>query len=196
MRFLSAIAPAFFALASLATATVSSAQTFNLGGTIFSTDPTQNGRLVLNGSPSVTGTPKTFPGIFPPTSTLYHFDDYIFTNTSAAAAPVTITLTGLSLNPLSSVTYLDPFNPTNIALNYLGDAGASSTQPGPSVSYGVTVPAFTTFDVVVNEVNSGGDPAEYGLTVAGNGGIVAVRPPSLKIAVGLLLSLSFSSRWS
>ena len=85
---------------------------------------------------------------------------------------MTITLTGLSLNPLSSVAYLDPFNPTNIALNYLGDAGASSTQPGPSVSYGVTVPAFTTFDVVVNEVNSGGDPAEYGLTVAGNGGII------------------------
>ena len=96
---------------------------------------------------------------------------------------MTITLTNFSINPIASATYLTSFNPGNIATNYLGDSGNSTIQTGSSVSYSVTIPAFTAFDVIVNEVNSEGHPAEYGLTVVGPGGIVQVPESSRGILI-------------
>ena len=63
---------------------------------------------------------------------------------------ISVSSTSGQTAPIFSVAYLNSFNPTSIATNYLGDSG-SSPLSGP-ISYQVIVPAAQTLVVVFSEV--------------------------------------------
>lgn len=166
---------------------------FTITGSITNSDPDQQGRLLRNGVASQAGTNKPFPGILNnDTTTLYNFDEYVFTNEKPFAVPVFITLSTTVNNPdllPFSEAYLTFFNPTNIAANYRGDSGGSPQNE--AVTYSITVPANTGFDVIVNETAAGGGVANYTLTV------VSVPEPSTTLAMVLgagLLSVAVARR--
>lgn len=173
---------AAMALSGLAAASTACAQTpinFVANGAITSTDPVENGRLTRDGNPSVFTTNKAFPGVNGSTSTLYHYDTYSFTNTNAFAEAVFITLSNTSTteNPFSEA-YLTYFNPTDISVNYRGDSGNSAV--GFAAPYSITVPANTTFVVIVNEVTANAGVSAYTLSVS-----TAVPEPSTWALLGL-----------
>ena len=111
---------------------------------------TQNTRLSRTGVASSCLAAKAYPGLLGGTGTR-QYDAYTFTNCSAAAACVNVTVNQSGV-ALFSAAYSGSYDPTNLATNYLADAGSSST----SMSYSVSVAAGATFVVVVNEVNPGG----------------------------------------
>ena len=96
------------------------ADTFTISDDVTLTDPVQTGRLTRNGVASVAGTLKPFPGIndFLP----HHFDAYTFVNTTGSLQTVAVTLETTDLADFSA-TYAFSFDPANIAINYLADAG-------------------------------------------------------------------------
>jgi hypothetical protein len=95
----------------------------------------------------------------------HHYDAYSFTNVGGAAC-VTVDLTAnCGANSIFSVAYLGSFDPANLCLNYLADAG-NSVAVGNS-SYSFTVPANSVFVVVVHEVTPNSGCANYALQVNG-----------------------------
>src|SRR5262249_19242765 len=124
----------------------------------------QNGRLSRNGTATTCAASHAFPGLIGG-GTTRRFDSYTITNCgSAACVNVSLTQTSGAANALFTGAYLNSFDPSNLASNYLADAGVS----GASTSYSFNVPAGATFIVVVNEVNSGGGiGANYTLTIDG-----------------------------
>ena len=133
-------------------------------GSIAAEDPTQTNRLFRDDPGSTCAVPQTCAQ----STGTFRYDSYTLTNSSAAAVCVSITLdpqkcTGTSY--LQSAAYLGSFNPANICQNYLGDIG-TSPEAGTPKTYSVTVPANSTFEVVVNESFTAGCPA-YTLTITG-----------------------------
>jgi hypothetical protein len=146
------------------------AQTFTFNGTVEVSDPDQVGRLLRDGVPSVAGTQKPFPGINDLNQR--DFDSFSFTNTAAISVPVFVDLfTADSRFLVFASAYLGSFNPSNIAQNYLADAGFSPVLIDTPFSF--DVPAGATFWVNVNNITPG-QQAGYTLTVTG-----AVRPDAL-----------------
>ena len=130
----------------------------------------QDGRVERDGSPSVAGVAKAYPGTLG-AGTNFAFDNYSFQNLSNSPSDATITYTGqagLDANGIFSVAYLG-FNPANVSSNYLGDAGFSvlAGSVGPQ-SYGVELAAQQSFNAVFSDVNSaGGNLGEaYSFTVS------------------------------
>ncbi|MDQ6759157.1 MAG: hypothetical protein M3Z32_04730, partial [Acidobacteriota bacterium] len=123
---------------------------------------------------------------------------FLFTNTTAVAQAVFITLstTTTSIFPFS-VLYLNSFNPANLALNYRGDSGSSANNGAPA-TYSVTIPAFTNFTVIVNEITAGAGVADYSLTVSGTGisspNAVPEGGPGLLLVSALLGGIGLSAR--
>ena len=156
---------------------------FVVTGAIVSTDSTQTGRLNRSGTPSVYTSNKPFPGLVS-TTPGYHFDAYTFVNTNPFDEAVFITLSSTATTNLPfSEAYLTAFDPTNLATNYRGDAGVSPFSDGvtpASAPYSITVPANTTFVVVVNEVTLNGGVASYTLSVS-----TSVPEPSTWALLGL-----------
>jgi len=107
------------------------------------TDPTEPRRINRAGPASDCASAKPFPGPFPGTN---FYATFAFVNNSASPECVTVTYQLDTFSFLSA--YLDSFDPSNLALNYLGDATFS--QPG---SFGVTVPAGSEFIIVANGIN-------------------------------------------
>ncbi len=140
-------------------------------------DGVQTGRFTRAGNPAST---CAAPHVAPSTQDAaanFGFDKYTFTNRSAAAQCITVTLqaTGAGASgELQSAAYSGSastgggFIRTAITTNYLGDCG-----PGPATTtatYSFTVPALTDFEVVVSESNDG-QGGNYTLTVSGCGQI-------------------------
>jgi hypothetical protein len=147
-----------------------------ISGSITNSDPLQTGSVSRNGIASQAGIQKSYPGgdVSIPT----HFDSYTFQNNSGSTLPYYIDLTS-SFYPTESfsVAYLGSFNPTNIALNYLGDAGSSPSPSSPHRLYSVSVPDGQAFVVVVNEVASGNGVPSYTLNVS-------TSPPGTSVPEG------------
>ncbi len=120
----------------------------NATGSITNTDSIQTGRLGLFDPKSSCATAKSVAGV---SDTLTrHYDSYTYTNSTASAECVTVSITqSCSNNAVQSVTYLGSFNPSNVQANYLADGGAS----GQHFSYSFTLPAGQTAVVVVVEVS-------------------------------------------
>jgi len=114
---------------------------------------------------------KPFPGLID--TAVRHSDAYTFTNTTGADACVTVELAA-NCNA-QAVAYLNSFDPTNIANNYLGDAGSSAV--GASVAFSCNVPAGATFIIVVNEVDPNTGCNSYSLTLSG----LPCPPPALTV---------------
>lgn len=112
----------------------------------------QNQRLFRDGLPSICGEAKTCPGTFGTGTRRY--DAYTFTNCSTNPSCVTVTLSTpcVGNTGLSAAAYLGGYDPNNLCMSYLADAGFT---PGAApANFSFTVPAGATFTVVVNEVNS------------------------------------------
>jgi hypothetical protein len=137
------------------------------GGTFFtSATGLQTGRIVRNGLGAGCGFTKPNPGLNDTTPNR-RYDSYTFTNNAASSVCVTVTLTSPNGINLFSAAYSPSFDPTNPSSNYLSDPGASFVA---AATYSFTVPANTTFVIVVHEITAGfvtGSPTAYTLQVDG-----------------------------
>lgn len=113
---------------------------------------TQDGRIFRDGIPSVCPS-KVYPGIFN-VGTLFNYETVTYTNTSNATACVTVNFdpntgaTPCGTNAHASA-YLNSYDPTNQALNFVGDVGSSVTQP-----FSFDVPANTDMVLVITNTSS------------------------------------------
>lgn len=113
----------------------------------FSGANTQLGRIFRDGE--ATGCPgEVYPGIFNPATT-YNFEQFVFSNTSAAAACVTINFDpNAGAVPCGTnahaIAHIGSYDPNNQSANYVGDVGSSVTQP-----FSVEVPGNSDLVVVV-----------------------------------------------
>jgi hypothetical protein len=134
-----------------------------LTGSIGPGDPAQTGRLNRDGVASACAAPKTCPSVLGTEPRRY--DAYSFRNNSGAPACYTVRLnagTCVGANFIFSAAYLGGFQPGQLCSNFLADIGAS---PNPVGSYSFTVPANTTFVVVVHEVDMNAGCDSYSLSV-------------------------------
>lgn len=123
-------------------------------------------RLRFDESPSACAAPKTCPGVSGDTGT-FTYDAYTFTNNSQQAQCVTLHVEG-SLDCESTaqaVVYLGSYDPANVCLNYLADAGV-----GGDSTFSFIVPAGSNFVVVMVAGSKGGetDGCRYRFTLTGN----------------------------
>ena len=153
----------------VATATQASASPTPCGGSqvftgdITDTDPTQDGILPRTG----TSSSCTSPGVcYTPIAGARHYDLISIPNTTGTDRCVIIDIfTNCSGgNFIYSTAYLNSFDPNNICLNRLGEAGGS---PYPTIEYSVMVPAGANLLIDVQEVNGGRGCPGYTVTVSG-----------------------------
>jgi hypothetical protein len=142
----------------------------------------QTGRLVRTGNTSLCGSTKPNPGINAADIAVAHrYDAYTFQNPSVSPICITVTLTTSNADDqkLQSVAYSPSFDPAHISDNYIGDIAANDGRD--SRFYSFTVPALTTFVVVVNEITGGGGVGTpYTLVVDG---LPCVTPPPRLVSV-------------
>ena len=137
---------------------------------LIGTEPVEAGRILANGIPAAYGAPKSWPGS---TAGSYHYKAFTYTNTTAADAAVTVTLTAAC--DVQAVAYLGLFSAANISSNYLGDAGTSTA--GGTTSFSCDVPSGALFQIVVNETSPGAGCSRYIVQVDG----LPCPPPTLTI---------------
>jgi hypothetical protein len=118
----------------------------NVTSSITNTDPTQTGRLAVNGVQSSCGAPKPFPGVND--SEPRHYKSYSYTNSTGAAQCISVRLTNAcGNNALMTEAYIGSFNPADISQNYVADMGNGDIVE----SYSFNLPAGQTAVIVVNE---------------------------------------------
>ena len=152
-----------------------------IAGSWDGTEDTQTNRLFRDGVASTCAAPKAFPGTFTSGTQLY--ETFSFLNAGPEDC-VTIDVTVSSADTHFSV-YLGSYDPTNLALNYLGDIGSSESQ-----AFSVVVPGFSQFVVVAN-TNFGGDSAlgqTFSFTVEGDSVTTSVPEPTSLILFGIALA--------
>jgi uncharacterized repeat protein (TIGR01451 family) len=113
---------------------------------------TQSGRIFRDGIPSACPF-KTYPGIFN-VGTIFNYEAHTFANPGSNDSCVVV-----NFDPDSGITpcgtnahasaYLNSYDPTNQANNYVGDVGSSVAQP-----FSFTVPAGGVFIVQVSNTSS------------------------------------------
>jgi hypothetical protein len=133
-----------------------------LNGALGTNSLQQSARLNRNTIVSGCGAPKTCPG--PTGSGNRSYDAYTFKNGPSNAC-ITVTLTA-PLSDVFSAAYNTSFDPLNLCLNYLADAGNSTLTALTPRTYSFDVAANATFIVTVNEVNAGAG-GSYTLDVSG-----------------------------
>lgn len=132
-------------------------------GSITNTDSTQTGRLFRDAVASTCPISKTFPGLLG--SDTIHYDKHDFANTTSTTAcyKVDVSAPNCTGNHMIFVSaYLSPYDPGNLATNYLADLGAS---PTPFGSFSFKVPAGRAYALVVNEVMAGAGCSGYKLDI-------------------------------
>jgi hypothetical protein len=125
---------------------------FDSGPLSFAQTGTQLGRLSRNGVIPDWTTPSTFPGVIN-TSTTYGFETLTF-NTGQYGY-LAVYVDSLSGSLFVSV-YKNSYDPTNLMLNYLSDAGSSGNLFGtdPIAFYFIADP-YTDLVLVINETTAG-----------------------------------------
>ncbi len=145
---------------SASSTTIMNVADYVFNGSIGVGDPQQTGRINRFGVISTCASPKVCPGLFS-ASGARAYDVYTLTNPRSVSVCATIGLNSGCATNIFSVAYssFDPNNPCN---NYLADPGSSPTT---SIFYEVTIPANSSVDIVVHEVNTGQGCSNYNLTV-------------------------------
>lgn len=137
--------------------------------------PVQTNRWDRDGITASCGSPKNWDG-FGDTGPGFHYNVYVFTNTSGADACVSVKLQ--STSAVMAATYLNSYDPTTIANNYLADSGFSTDEAAAgTTTYSAEIPNGARFVVVVNEVYQGAGTQPYTLTLSG----LPCPPPTLNI---------------
>jgi hypothetical protein len=140
--------------------------------TITDASPTQLGRLSRSGIPSDWSAPKAFPTTINPGVT-YHYETLDLDMVALTAPHANETFIQIDIDSVSTLTflsaYLNSYNPANMALNYLGDAGTSGNYFGVDpLTFQVIVPYGNHLVLVLNEsLPSGGLNQPAGITVEG-----------------------------
>lgn len=158
-------------------------------------EATMNPRIVRDGNPSShLNPPKAFPGLTSSGDFLYRV--FAFTNGSAVARPFYVdAIAGegdILQRNIFIVAYRGAFNPSNLAENYLGDAGVSCNTLlcGSGGDFSILLGAGETVVLNLHRVNSGTapggsftfsagfdapsvvpEPSTYALTAAGLAGL-------------------------
>ena len=145
-------------------------------GVLDGTDAAMAQRLSRTPPPSTCAVPQ--PGVVFGGADV-RYETFTFFN-SGPAECVTVTYTSLGIgNDYDHLSaYQDSFNPSNLLLNYLGDAGESAGG-GPGIVFSFMVAANSPFVIVANSVfDPTGGP--FSFTVSGdsiNAGRVFVSAP-------------------
>ena len=158
MRIRNLILTAAFAIGAFPFATVVRADVIAQFDTSLSAGtPTQLGRTSRNGIPSDWSTPRVYPGTINPT-TPYHYQTFSYDSSYFTLAPyVQVELFDYeNLGDLFISAYAGSYDPTNLALNYLGDPGTSPNAFGTdAVSFQAILPANTNLILVFSETIGG-----------------------------------------
>ena len=131
-------------------------------GSLDAADPKQTGRINRFGIVNTCAAPKAFPGLFTATG-LRSYDSYTVTNNRNVPVCATVGLSsGCGFSLFNAAYSGGGYNPSDPSLNYLADPGSSSSN---SIYMEVTIPANSTIDIIVHEVNPGTGCSTYTLTV-------------------------------
>ena len=116
-------------------------------------DPTQKGRLSRNGVPQDYAGDEPFSGVINPTTT-YHFHAY---SVYVGNTPfITLTIDSTAATTFMSV-YQTAYQPTNLSVNWLGDAGTSGNYFGTDpISFNVVAAINSTIIIIINESTTNG----------------------------------------
>lgn len=147
-----------FVMCSFANATVIDTTTLSLTAA----DPTKLGRLSRNGIPQDWSGGESFPGVVNPT-TSYHYIA-IALDVGALEAGLGFSYGGfiqIDFDSTATTTflsaYLDAYTPSNLATNWLGDAGTSGNSFGVDpLFFQVVVPSAHDLVLVLNETTTNG----------------------------------------
>jgi hypothetical protein len=119
----------------------------------FTGTTTQDGRIFRDAIPSTCPT-KAYPGIFG-TGTIFNYETFTYSNTSAAPACVTVNFdpdtvgaTPCTTNAHASA-YIGSYDPANQGANFVGDVGSSLAQP-----FSFEVPANSNMVLVVTNTSA------------------------------------------
>ena len=129
-------------------------------------DPTQMGRLSRDGIISDWSGPKAFPGVINPTIS-YHYKTYVIPITNAPYVQITVD------DPPGAIfasAYLNSYNPADLSMNYLGDAGISGNFFGVDpLFFQVVTPENADLVLVINDPSATGAGlgAPYSLLIEG-----------------------------
>ncbi len=153
---LSRLALSIFSAAACFSTAAHAATVFDTGITALSPGtPTQLGRLSRDGIPSDWSSTKTFPGIINPT-TSYHFVTYALPILSYQFLQINVDDRSGAANIFVSA-YLNSYDPSNKAANYLGDAGGSGNFFGVDPrAFQVIVPTGNALTLLVNDTSAAG----------------------------------------
>ena len=160
------------ALVALASSSAQAQTTYTFTGT----ESTEAQRLLRNFTPSTFAAPKAFPGTF---NEADRFQTFSFTNALAVNTSFTVTVTAPDYNTFYSV-YDSSFDPTNLALNYLGDGGVS----GPT-TFSILATPNENLVLVLNTVGG----VNTNPTSTFTAGFAPVPEASTTVSFGLLLML-------
>jgi hypothetical protein len=127
--------------------------------TLNASDPTQLGRLSRNGIPSDWSAIKPYPGEVN-ASTTYFYTTYTLAASDFAGGQF-VQLDYFDYSTTTPEFYLSAYagsyDPTNLALNFLGDAGSSPDFFGTdAVSFQILLPNATNLVLVLNETIGSG----------------------------------------
>ncbi len=118
----------------------------------------QTGRVFRDGTPSVCGVPKAFPGFGGGGCATCTFDSYKFTPQSSGCMNSSLTS---GTNTIFLAVYNGPFSPGSIGTNYTADAGFSSL----SETCGISLVAGTAYTFVVSDESGTSVGAPYTLSL-------------------------------
>ena len=114
-------------------------------------DAGQTNRLRRDGLPSTCAAIKAYPGVY--SAAKIHYRTYDFTNATSKPACYTVTASAPACvdpaNVIFVAAYLGPYDPSNIATNYLADFGSS---PYPVQPFAFNIAAGQAFKLVVTSV--------------------------------------------
>jgi hypothetical protein len=128
--------------------TTVSANSFSVTYTWTGSELIQSDRLFRDGVTSTCAVAKTYPGAYGGGPQGYLTFPYF--NPNPTATCVTVTWTGDPGYNTFLSAYLAPYNPFNMASNYLGDSGVSADLT--AVTFGFMVPASSSFLILANTV--------------------------------------------